>query len=69
MVEPVRKEKSEISFKFSIEPSHLISEIATCNVCRLKRLETRVIKNHILYSRELANNVIYSWCQVVGRLQ
>ena len=37
----------------SIGPSHLISEIATCHVCRLKRLKTRVIKNCMfLKSRE-----------------
>ena len=34
-IEPVKEAKSEISFKFSIGPSHLISEIATCHVCTL----------------------------------
>ena len=44
----VKKKKSEMSFKFSIGPSHPISEIATSHVCKLKGLKTRVIKNLVL---------------------
>ena len=39
-----KKEKSEMSFKSSIRQSCPISEITNSYVCRLKRLETRVIK-------------------------
>ena len=40
----VKKEKSEMSFKSSVRPSCPIFEITTSHVCRLKRLEMRVIK-------------------------
>ena len=36
----VKKEKTAMSFKSSIGPSHPIFEIATSHLCRLKRLET-----------------------------
>ena len=41
----VKKEKTAMSFKSSIGPSHPISEITTSDVCRLKRLET----NHMFF--------------------
>ena len=44
-IEPVKKENTEMSFYFSIRPSHLISEITTCHVCRQKRLKARVTRN------------------------
>ena len=43
----VKKEKCETSFKSSIRPSRPISEITTSHICRLKRLETQLIKNYI----------------------
>ena len=61
----VKKGKHEVSFKFSIGPSHPISEIIA-HVCRLKGLETWLIKNQVFFqSREWGCNVIYSGCQVV----
>ena len=43
----VRKEKSEMSFKFSIGSCHPISEIAASHICRLNVLKARVIKNYV----------------------
>ena len=43
----VRKEKSEMSFKFSIGPCHPISEIAASHIWRLNVLKARVIKNYV----------------------
>ena len=66
----VKKEKSEMSFKSSIRPSHIISEMKTSHICGLKRLEMRVIKFQVfLLSREWGHNVIYSECQVFEWLQ
>ena len=66
----VKKEKSEMSFKSSIRPSHPISEMATSHVCGIKRLEMRVIKIRVFFlSREWGRNVIYSECQVFEWLQ
>ena len=45
----VKKENSEMSFKSSIGPSRPIFEITVSYVCRLKRLETRVIKNQMFF--------------------
>ena len=42
----VKKEKSEMSFKSSIGP---IYEITTSHVCKLKRLETRLIKTQVFF--------------------
>ena len=42
----VKKEKNEMSFKCSIGPSQPISEITT-HVCRLKTLETWLIKDQV----------------------
>ena len=55
----LKKEKTEISLKSSIEPSYPISKIATSHVRRLKRLETRVIKNHVFYNEESKGTVSY----------
>ena len=44
-----KKEKCETSFKSSIGPSRPISEITTSHVCRLKRLETQLIKNQVFF--------------------
>ena len=55
----LKKEKTEISLKSSIEPSYPISKIATSHVRRLKRLETRVIKNHVFYNDESKGTVSY----------
>ena len=41
----VKNEKGEMSLKSSIWPSCLIPEITISHACRLKRLETRLIKN------------------------
>ena len=66
----VKKEKSEMSFKSSIRPSHIISEMKTSHICGLKRLEMRVIKFQVFFlSREWGHNVIYSECQVFEWLQ
>ena len=66
----VKKEKSEMSFKSSIRPSHIISEMKTSLICGLKRLEMRVIKFQVFFlSREWGHNVIYSECQVFEWLQ
>ena len=43
----VKKEKGDVSFKFSIGPSYLISEMATSHLCWLKRLKIRVIKSRV----------------------
>ena len=66
----VKKEKSEMSFKSSIRPSHIISEMKTSHICGLKRLEMRVIKFQVFFlSREWGHNVIYSECQVFEWMQ
>ena len=63
----VKKEKSQMSFKSIIGPSHPISEIATSHVCGLKRLETRVIKNYVFFeSREwgwewVSSGLLFQW--------
>ena len=44
----VKKKKNEMSFKSSIGPSLPISEITIC-VCRLKKLETRLIKDQMFF--------------------
>ena len=44
----LKNEKNEMSFKSSIGPSCPISEITT-HVCRLKRLETRLIKDQVFF--------------------
>ena len=43
----VNKEKSEMSFKSCIRPSCSIFGLTNSCVCRLKRLETRVITNQV----------------------
>ena len=43
----LQRKKSEMSLKSSIGPSHPISELATSDVCSLRRLETSVIKNRV----------------------
>ena len=45
----VKKEKSQMSFKSIIGPIHPIPEMATSNVCGLKRLEIRVSKNYAFF--------------------
>ena len=65
----VKKEKNEMNFKSTIEPSHPIYEITT-HAFRLKRLETWLIKDQMLFwSRVWEHNVIHSGCQMVERLQ
>ena len=69
----LKKEKTEMSLKSSIGPSHSISEKATSHVCRLKRLETRVVKNHVFSNQASEGTVSYmlgvkwlSGCSEVG---
>ena len=69
----VKKEKTETNFKSSVGPSYPISEIATSHVCTLKRLETKVIKNHVCQHQESEGTMSYilgvkwlSGCSEVG---
>ena len=45
----IKKEKSEMKLKSSIGPSHPISETTTSHACKLKTLETRMIKNQVFF--------------------
>ena len=54
----VKKEKNEMNFKFSIGPSHFISEITT-HVFRLKRLETWLIKNQMFFNKKSEGTMSY----------
>ena len=54
----VKKEKNEMSFKFSIGASRPIFEI-TAHVCRLKRLETWLIKDQVFSSQESESTMSY----------
>ena len=50
--------KNEMSFKSSVAPSCPISEITTY-VCRLKRLETRLIKDLVFPNQESKGTMSY----------
>ena len=57
---------SEMNCKSSIRLSHPISEITTSYVCRLKRPETRVIKNQMFFK---SRKWVYIGCKTVDSLQ
>ena len=57
----VKKEKNKMNLKSSIGPSHPISEIATSHVYRIKRLETRVIKNHVFSNKRVRAQLHTFW--------